>query len=265
MKISMRKFEKLILENLLKRGGALEQRSFLNEFPDKHRNDALAAISSLQSLGFIMQDYSDDSIIITLVETRKEDALKEVSEIYLKDASQIPIEQHLPKHVTKPFHISKGEHLVNNAVSNYVFCSSKKDEEDAFCFIINASGVKRGMHLGNIHDSRSLASKFLSEIDLKFKNVLFTKEDLKRNLPKDLVGNNQPTKAVSEYLCYEKYLIRHNYADGTSKFERTGKPHLIDSLDETLELHEPVEPITATIDGGKYAYTEEDGYYPILY
>jgi len=260
----LRKFEKIVLENLLKRGGALEQRALLNGFPDKNRNDVLAAISSLQTARFVMQDYSENGITVTLVESRREDSLREVSSIYLPDPSQIPIEEQIPKKFSSPIHIAEGEHLVNNAVAKYVFCSSKKDEEDITCFIIHPNGTKRAMHLGNIHDSQSLVSKFLKEIDLKFSNVLFSKEDLKKNLLKDLVGNNQPTKAVTEYLCLEKYLIRFDYLDGTTKFERTGKPHSIDTLDETLALHETTKPIIATFEGGKYAYTEEEGFYPIL-
>ncbi len=260
----MRKFEKLVLQNLLKRGGALEQRAFLKEFPDNKRNDVLAAIASLQTLRFVMQDYSENGITITLVDSRRQDALREVSSIYLPDPSQIPIEEHIPKKYSSPFHIAEGEHLVNNAVSKYVFCASKKNGEDITCFIINSNGSKRGIHLGNVHDSESLVSNFLREIDSKFPNVLFSKEDLKRNLPKELVGNNQPTKAVTEYLCFEKYLIRHGYVDDTSKFERTGKPHSIDTLDEILALHEKTEPIKASINGAKYAYHEDDGLYPIL-
>ena len=261
----LRKFDSLVLENLLKRGGALQQRAFLNEFPNDKRNDVLAAIANLQTLGYVMQDFAEKGIVITLVESRRKDALREVSSIYLADPSQVPIEEHIPKNYSKPFHIAEGEHLVNNAVSKYVFCHSKKDDEDITCFIINSSGNKYGMHLGNIHDSQSLVSKFLKEIDLKFSNVLFTKEDLKRNLPKELVGNNQPTKAATEYLLHEKYLVRHDYVDGTSKFERTGKAHSIDALDEILELHEPTPHTIMTINGAKYGYHEDDGLYPILY
>lgn len=260
----MRKLEKLVLENLLKRGYALDQRSFLNELPDNKRNDVLGCISNLQALGFVMQDYSENGITITLVESRKEEALREVSSIYLPDPSQIPIEENIPKKYASPFHISEGEHIVNNAVSRYAFCATKKDDEDITCFIINSNGNKRGIHLGNIHDSQSLVSRFLKEIDMKFKHAKFTKEDLKRNLPKELVGNNQPTKAVTEYLCYEKYLVRYDSVDGISKFERTGKHHSINSLDEIVALHEPEESIKITFNGGKYAYDEEIGLYPVL-
>lgn len=100
-----------------------------------------------------------------------------------------------------------------------------------------------------------MISKFLKEIDIRFP-TRFTKEDLKRNLSKEIVGNNQPTKAATELLCIEKYLLRIDTMDG-SEFKRTGKPHMIDSLDETLALHEPSEPIKATFEGGKYAYHEE--------
>lgn len=93
----MKKLEIITLQNLLKRGYALEQRTFLNEFPDNKRNDVLAAIANLQSLGYVMQDYSESGITITLVESRKGDALREASSIYLPDPSQTPIEDIIPK------------------------------------------------------------------------------------------------------------------------------------------------------------------------
>lgn len=260
----MRKLEKIVLQNLLKRGYALEQRSFLNEFPNDKRNDVLSAISSLQVLGFVMQDFSQNGIIITLPTSKIQEALREVSSIYLPDPSQIPIEELIPKKYSAPFHISEGEHLVNGSVSKYVFVSSKKDEYNVTCLVINSSGSVRSIHLGDIHDPLSLISLFLKEIDSLYPKSLFTKEDLKRNLPKELVGNNQPTKAATEYLCYEKYLVKHEYIDEAIKFERTGKIHPYETLDEIRVLHEQVPVITATFDGAKYAYHEEDGFYPIL-
>lgn len=261
----MRKFEKIVLENLLKKGYALEQRAFLKEFRDDKRNDVLSAISSLQVLGFVMQDFSEKGIIITLPTSRIQEALHEVSSIYLPDPSQIPIEELIPKKYCEPFHISEGEHLVHGSVSKYVFCTSRKDEHDITCLIINASGNVRGIHLGNIHDPLSLISKFLKEIDSHYPNSLFTKEDMKRNLPKELVGNNQPTKAATEYLCIEKFLVKHEYIDESMKFERTGKIHPFETLDEIIAVHELTPSVTATFEGGKYAYHEEDGLYAVLY
>lgn len=69
-----------------------------------------------------------------------------------------------------------------------------------------------------------------------------------------------------DYLCHENFLIRYDYISSRwSKFGRTGKPHPITTIDETIAASQNItKPITMTMEGGKYAYHEEDGFYPVL-
>ena len=159
-----------------------------------------------------------------------------------------------------------GEKKIHGKVSRYVFCHTYTDSYDVTCFVINYKGDIHPIHLGSVFDPTSKISTFLKEIDTKFKNVLFTREDLKTNLPRRLIQNNQPTKAAVEYLCHENFLIRYDYISSRwSKFERTGKVHPITLIDEVIaSTHDISKPITATMNGGKYAYHEEDGVYPVL-
>lgn len=129
----------------------------------------------------------------------------------------------LPKPYAAPFHVASGEHEARGHLSTYVFCYSVQDKHDVSCFVIDAKGRKRRLHLGNLADSGSIIAQFLDGIDSAFGDRRFTKEEIKGRLSPKLTGNNQPTKAAVEYLCHAKYLIRSDYAKGPSKFERTKK------------------------------------------
>lgn len=261
----MNKFQKLLLQNLLKApGNALNQREFLDTFPERDRNSVIEAISKLQVDGFVMQDYSDGGITITLPASKINDAMRSITLIKFEDDSYLPVEEMIPKKYSSPFLLKEGEKLIHGKVSTYAFCYNKKDPHDITCFIVNSKGSVHSIHLGSVYDPSSKISMFLKEIDKRYKNVLFTREDLKNNLPKKLIQNNQPTKAAIEYLCYEKFLIRFDYVNDWSKFGRTGKPHPVTTIDEIVALHE-TKPSKMSFMGGSYAYTEEDGLYPVLY
>ena len=261
----MNRYANLTLEKLLKSNYALNQRTFLDTFTSRDRNYVIDAISRLESDLMITRDYSEDGITIILPNNKKDEALRLVSAIKIDDILYSPLEELIPKKYSSPFLIKKGEKKIHGQVSTYVFCNTYKDPYDVTCFVINAKQDNvYPIHLGSIFNPISKISLFLKEIDSKFSNVLFTREDLKTRLSKKLIQNNQPTKAVVEYLCHEKFLIRLDYNKTWSKFQRTGKPHPITTIDEIVSLHKPVVIATATFDGGKYAFHEEDGFYPIL-
>lgn len=261
----MSKYTVLILENLLKSNYALNQRAFLDTFTSRDRNNMIDAISRLESELMITRDYSEDGITIILPNNMKKDAMRLATAIKIDELPYSPIEELIPKKYSSPFLIKYGEKKIHGKVSTYVFCHTYKDPYDVTCFIINAKQDNiYSIHLGSIFNPNSKISLFLKEIDSKFRSVLFTREDLKTQLPKKLIQNNQPTKAVVEYLCHEKFLIRFDYLHTWSKFQRTGKPHPITTIDEIVSLHKPVVSTTTTIDGAKYAFNEEDGLYPIL-
>ena len=263
----MPKYEKIVLQNLLKSGYALGQRHFLDTFTSRDRSNILKAIENLEQKLIITRDYSEDGITIVLPKNKITDALRIVSSIKIDDRPYLSIEELIPKKYSKPFLIKEGEKKIHGKVSKYVFCHTRTDPDDVTCFVINHKGSIHPIHLGSIYDPASMISAFLKEIDAKFPQVLFTRENLKTSLPKKLTQNNQPTKAAVEYLCHAKFLVRHAYdTSKRSKFERTGKPHPIEILDEMIALCKPnPEPYTGTDPHGcKYGYHEEDGLYPIL-
>lgn len=261
----LNKYGQILLENLLKSGYALDQRNFLNTFTVRDRNYMLDAISRLESDLMVTRDFSEDGITIILPDNKKTEALRFVSAIKLDDYSYSPIEELIPKKYSAPFLIKKGEKKIHGKVSTYAFCHTYKDPFDVICFVINAKQDNiYPIHLGSVFNPSSKISQFLKEIDSKFAHVLFTREDLKTQLPKKLIQNNQPTKAAVEYLCHTNFLIRLDYPNTWSKFERTGKPHPITVIDEIIELHKPTVSATMTFQGGQYACTEENGFYPVL-
>ncbi len=262
----MNKYGKIILENLLKSGYALDQREFLDTIPSRDRHHMLDAIARLESDLLVTRDCSEDEITIVLPQNKIPEAFNIVSSIKFDEQVLSPIEELIPKKYSRPFLRSKGEKKIHGKVSTYAFCNTYTDSYDVTCFVINHKGDMHSIHLGSVHDPSSMISAFIKEIDAKFKNVLFTREDLKTSLPKKLIQNNQPTKAAVEYLCHEKFLIRHDYTSNRcSKFERTGKVHPITTIEETIAAsHDITKPITMTMEGAKYAYHEEDGLYPVL-
>lgn len=258
------KYTKLLLEKLLKSGYAIDQRSYLDTFPARKRQCMLNAIDQLVSELMITRDQFDDRITIILPNNKISEAFRFVSVIQFNDNTYSPIEEKIPKKYTEPFLIKKGEKQIHGKVSQYVFCHTYTDPSDVTCFVINHNGDVHPIHLGSIFDPASKISAFLKEIDQIFKNSLFTREDLKTYLPKKLIQNNQPTKAVVEYLCYKNFLIRLNSRTSRwSKFQRTGKKHPITTIDEIVSLHEPTSSTTMNHNGGAYGYHEEDGIYPI--
>lgn len=142
----------------------------------------------------------------------------------------MPIEELIPKGYTVPFYTSKGEHPVHDHVSVYAYCNSVKNASDVSCFVIDSRNRVRRIHLGVLADSSSLVARFLDKIDAEFGRRRFTKEDIK-SFGHKMVGNNQPTKAVVEYLCHKNFLVKSEYSKGPAKFERTGKARPVSTLD----------------------------------
>ena len=255
--------ERIVLENLLKSGYALRQRDFLSTFTSRDRPRVLDAIKELESKLLVVRDYSVRGVVIALPSNKIKEAVGLVSLIKFDDQSCTSIDELVPKKYGPPFLVAKGEKKIQGHVSKYIFCHSRKNSHDVMCFVINHRGNMHSIHLGSIYDPASMISGFLKEIDTQFKNRQFTKENLKLNLPKKLIQNNQPTKAAIEYLCHKNFLIRQDPPNGWSKFQRTGKLHPITPLDEIVSLQKS-ESTHMSFNGGKYAYHEDDGLYPVL-
>ena len=124
--------------------------------------------------------------------------------------------------------------MINGRVSEYWICNKKKDKYNVTCFIINKNGISGRVPLGSLFDAGSKISQSLKWIDETYKGNPFLKSDLVHRMPEELVGNRQPIKAITEYLIHENYLVRLS----GSKFQRTGKVHQVDTLDEIRLLHE---------------------------
>ncbi len=261
----MNGIEKLIGSILLKNQCAKEKKKLVDGFPNRLRNEVLKGISNLQSKGLLNEDFTTNGWIISIPKLMIPVVLNEVSSIRIQDPSLTPLEDLIPKKYNKPFLITQGEHLVKGGVAQYVFCTSKKDENDVVCILVR-NGKKRTMKLGSVYNPDSLVSRFLKEVDFKIKKGFFSKEYLQEILPKEIVQNRQPLKALTDYLCHTGFLIRYDYLHATTKFQRTGKMHPVTTLDEILTLHESEKPSTMVSNSGlKYAYTETEGLYTSFY
>ena len=225
-----RTHEARVLSNLLRRGRRLARDSFVSEFPADRQHAIRVAIENLARRGFVESVYREGTEYMELPECRIKDAMRLVSTLGLNDPACVPIEEMIPRSHAAPFHISHGEHEARGHISTYALCRNVRDKYDVSCFVIDARGRRRRIHLGNLADSRSLAAKFLDGIDSAFGGRPFTREEIKGNLPSKITGNNQPTKAAVEYLRHDGYLVRLNPCRGLSRFQRTCKKRPIMSL-----------------------------------
>ena len=258
----MNKTEKSVLRKVLKHNHAMGKQDLVNGFPDDKKTDVSKAISHLQELGYFTMDLITDNCIISIPEFMVPDALKIVNPEKIILQTEIPKEDLIPKNYSnRPIFIAKGEKLVNGRVSEYWFCSKKKDKFNVTCFVFNKDGISGRIPLGSIFDIESKISQVLKWIDERYKKNPFLKSDLAHNLPEELAGNRQPIKAMTEYLIHENYLVRLS----GSKFQRTGKVHQVDTLDEIRLLHEPTKPAVMTTNGKEAYFTEEEGLYVSFY
>jgi len=255
--------ENRVLGYLLKHQYATNLNEFVKTFPKNLQPAILKAVRRLQNLGYIVESMTSEGVVICLQQDKKKEALERVSSIYIHDPSQDPIEELIPKNYSILTTID-AEHKQNGGYGKYAICYSKKDKHEIRCYVKNTKGELKGIHLGSIYDPDSKISNWVKEIDKIYPHTPFSKEDVKNKFPVDLRGNNQPTKAVMEYLCLINFLIRIDDSKETSKYQRTGKVLPITTLDEILLLNE-TQPAKMCFNGGEYACTEEDGLYAILY
>lgn len=262
----MNRFEKSILRNLLLNNNSIDKDTLLNGYPDDHRSNIIRSLCILQDLGYIYINIIDNSV--TLSQIRVHDAFKIVNPSSKFNNSVLSKSEYIPKqYLNQPFLISKGEKEIKGKVSEYWFCKNRRDEESITCFVFNQQGITLSITLGKLSDGNSFISRGLRAIDGIFGGSdYFTKSDLTHKLPFEIVGNRQPIKAITEYLCYEKYLVKID----KSKFRRTGKRHLFTIIENKnllkfIENSDKIKDITFNFQGTKYNFTEEFGLYPTFY
>lgn len=256
----MDKFSKAILRIIKRNTGIIEKESLVYGFPDRDKTKVLKAISKLRDWGYVIIELTSVGSIITTNKMREQDIQKILNSP--SDRYDIPKEEQIPREFRKiPFFIVKGEKPIHGNVSEYWFCSKKKNKNHVKCFIFNTSG-REAINLGNIYDPESFISRALIEIDNLYRKNPFLKSDLVHNLSQDIVGNRQPIKAITEYLIHENYLVELS----NNKFQRTGKLHKVDTLDFMTKVHElPPAAVMTDPNGKKAYYTEEEGLYYSLY
>lgn len=238
------------------------KQKLIQGFPDSKKDEVAKGILHLQELGYVTVDLTTNNCVVSIPNFMVPDALKIVDPEHIINHSDTPKENLVPQsYNNKPILITKGEKLINGRVSEYWFCTKKKNKFHVTCFIFNQNGMSGRIHLGSIFDVESKVSQTLKWIDKRYKKNPFLKSDLAHNLPEEIAGNRQPIKAITEYLILEKYLVRLS----GSKFQRTGKIHQIDTLDEIKLLHEPTKPAVMKMNNKDAYYTEEDGLYVSLY
>jgi hypothetical protein len=257
----MNVIEKNILRDVLKHGNAMERKRLIRRFPIHLRSKVPASIEQLKQSGYLVEDVGGLGSILSVPKFMNRDAVRSVSPLS-KDYSKA-IEEIIPKKYTSPFLITEGEHNSRYGIAKYVFCAKKKNTDDITCFLVKNSKYT-SIHLGSIYDSESLVSWFIDEIDAKVGKKEFTKEYLQTILPKEIVGNRQPLKALTDYLSHLRFLKRIEYPNAT-KFVRTHKTRQITTLDKVIPVVEPQQTITISSNNGRFAYSDEDGLYPILY
>lgn len=264
--MTLNRYEKTILRILLKNGNEMEKEKLLHSFPDLKLRQAGDGLHHLVQLGFVTLKYVSGRSIVVLPRIAELEALKIVDPNYVSSESGSNKRELISKsYIPEPFHVFYGEKEIHKTVSEYWLCRKRKDKEFIGCFIFNADGSKSSISIGRISDRDSLVSKYLFEINRLFNGRVFHKREIKNKFPKALTGNRQPIKAVTEYLCLEGYLER---IGNTSKFKRTNKPHIVDTL-ETPEIRKKEVPKSIGImhRNGKptYYFDEELGLYPNFY
>lgn len=223
-----------------------------------------SSLSNLQELGYIVVDLTSLNCIVSIPTHMRQDALRVVYPGSLVEP-KVTMEDQIPKvYDSTPIFAAEAEKEIHGDLSEYYFCAKKNHRDYVVCFVFNNGVLKYRIVLGSLKDFGSLISQALKEIDNLFGKEKFSKADLVHKLPDKIVRNRQPIKAITEYLCHENYLVR---LDG-SNFQRTGKVNKVDTLDEIEYYHKIEEKKTKnlhTITGyfGKYAYSDEDGLYPI--
>jgi hypothetical protein len=221
------------------------------------------ALTHLQGLGYVVLDLTSSNCIISIPTHMRKDAFRIIYPGFLVD-SEVAMEDQIPEHYDNtPIFAAEAEKEIHREISEYWFCAKKSRPDYVACFVFNNGLLKYRIALGSLKDFGSLVSQALREIDNLFGKERFSKADLAHKLPHRIVRNRQPIKAVTEYLCRENYLIR---LDG-SNFQRTGKIHKIDTLDEIEYYRKIGERKTynrQSIDtvGIRYGYTDEEGLYP---
>lgn len=223
------------------------------------------ALTHLQTLGYIVLDLTSSNYIISIPAHMRKDAFRIIYPGFLVD-SEVAMEDQIPKgYDSTPVFTAEAEKEIHGEISEYWFCAKKNRPDYIACFVFNNGLLKYRIMLGSLKDFGSLITQALSEIDDLLGKEMFSKADLAHKLPPKIVRNRQPIKAVTEYLCRENYLVR---LDG-SNYQRTGKVHKVDTLDE-IEYYRKIEERKAdnrqSIDtvGIRYGYTDEEGLYPIL-
>lgn len=255
----MNVIEKNIIRVILKHGNAMKSEKLIHGFPSHLRSKVRPAISQLKQLGYLVEDVSDNGSVLSIPKFMIRDAIRNISQLS-RDYAE-PIEELIPKKYTSPFLITEGEHNSRYGIAKYVFCAKKKNTDDITCFLVKNSKYT-SIHLGSIYDQQSLVSRYLDEIDTKIGSKEYTKEYSQTVLSKQIIGNRQPLKALTDYLTHLQFLKRIEYPTAT-KFVRTSKTREITTLDKVMSPTETQQTIM-TSNHGKYA-CDEDGLYPILY
>jgi hypothetical protein len=256
----LNKLERVILRKLAKNLYAMDKRDLTDGIPESS-TDISNALARLRELGYVIIDLTSSNCVVSVPEHMRKDVFKIVFPGSIGQ-EEIPMEDQIPEEYDKiPLFKAKGEKTIKDANAEYWFCPKTSERDYVTCFIFMRGILTHRVNLGSLADFGSLVSQALRNIDNLFEKRPFLKSDLVHRLPHDIVGNRQPIKAITEYLCYEKYLVR---MDG-SKFQRTGKIHVVSVIDEIAfsKKEEKPGPLVFQSSNGAFGY-DDDGLYPIL-
>jgi len=247
----------VIIRKLLKNDGSMPKRLLVAGIKDSPAKIS-AAICHLRELGYIVVDLVSADVIVTIPNYMRADAFKAVYP-GSQPTQDVPYEDQIPSEYNKkPLLTAKGEKEIHHKVSEYWFCSKVAQPDYVTCFVFHDGDLTQTIHLGSLSNFGSLVSQALRHIDNLFGTNAFKKSDIVHKLPPEIVGNRRPVKAITEYLVYAKYLLA---LEKKNHFQRTGKPHKVDTLDEINYYKEKAEAAVMNAGGQRYYYTEEEGLY----
>lgn len=251
----------MILRKLLKNDGSMPKRSLVKGIKES-ASKISAAIYHLRELGYVVVDLTSANVIVSIPNYMRKDAFKAVYPD-TQSTQEIPFEDQIPvEYNKKPLFKSKGEKEIHRKVSEYWFCSKINQPDYVTCFVFHAGVLTQTIHLGSATNFGSLVSQAIRAIDGIFAKNIFKKSDLVHKLKPEIVGNRRPIKAITEYLVHEKYLVR---LEKKNYFQRTGKQHKVETLDEINYYRQRSEPAVMSAGKSRYFYTEEEGLYsPLL-
>lgn len=196
-------YSSLCNSSTLKRSISLTELELTYQFPDYLRHEVIRVINVMTTHHLLMIKYDENNSIEYCINPNKiddsENTFKNILE--LEDCHE-PIEERL-RGYTKVFS-TEGKNLIQGKKSTYDYYqrvnSDRTFELDFYVVITGKNESIRITKIGNIKDPLSLGGSILA-IVIKMPST-FTKVDIEQRIPRVLLKNRQPLRAVLDILIH---------------------------------------------------------------